>query len=47
MDCVSKYDGLIVVFATAIGLSLLAALAPLLRGTAARTTMPPQPQEAL
>ncbi len=41
------HDGLIVVFATAVGLSLLAALASLLRGTVSRTPVTPQPQEAL
>jgi MFS family permease len=40
------HDGLIVVFATAIGLSLLAAIASLLRGGSSRTTIQPQPQEA-
>jgi len=40
------HDGLIVVFATAVGLSLLAAIASLLRGGSSRTTIQLQTQEA-
>jgi hypothetical protein len=40
------HDGLIVVFATAVGLSLLAAIASLLRGGSSGTTIQLQPQEA-
>jgi hypothetical protein len=39
------HDGLVVVFATAVGLSLIATAASLLRGTASRPTVAPQPQE--
>jgi MFS family permease len=39
------HDGLIIVFATAVGLSLLAAVASLLRGASSRPTIAPQPQE--
>jgi MFS family permease len=39
------HDGLVVVFATAVGLSLIATAASLLRGTASRPTITPQPQE--
>jgi MFS family permease len=39
------HDGLIVVFATAVGLSLIATAASLLRGTSTRATIAPQPQE--
>jgi MFS family permease len=39
------HDGLIIVFATAVGLSLLAAVASLLRGASSRPTVAPQPQE--
>jgi MFS family permease len=40
------HDGLIVVFATAVGLSLLASVASLLRGTPSRTTVQLDQQEA-
>jgi MFS family permease len=40
------HDGLIVVFATAVGLSLLAAMASLLRGGSSHTTLQLQQQEA-
>jgi MFS family permease len=39
------HDGLIVVFATAVGLSLIATAASLLRGASTRPTIAPQPQE--
>jgi MFS family permease len=39
------HDGLIVVFATAVGLSLVATAASLLRGASSPATIAPQPQE--
>jgi MFS family permease len=39
------HDGLIVVFATAVGLSLIATAASLLRGASSPPTIAPQPQE--